>query len=97
MSIIRHPIWQYAYFVNDIDEACRKWNKMVGAGPFHVVRHHIAESFRYRGSPWRPTSATPSARPGRPTFSSSPSMTTRPPSTGRCTRKGSMASTMSAC
>ena len=21
MSIIRHPIWQYAYFVNDIDEA----------------------------------------------------------------------------
>lgn len=51
MSIIRHPIWQYAYFVNDIDEACRKWNKMVGAGPFHVVRHHIAESFRYRGEP----------------------------------------------
>ena len=35
MSIIRHPIWQYAYFVEDIDEACRKWNNMVGAGPFH--------------------------------------------------------------
>ena len=32
MSIIRHPIWQYAYFVNDIDEACHKWNRMVGAG-----------------------------------------------------------------
>ena len=31
MSIIRHPIWQYAYFVEDIDEACRKWNQMVGA------------------------------------------------------------------
>jgi hypothetical protein len=24
---------------------------MVGAGPFHVVRHHIAENFRYRGEP----------------------------------------------
>ena len=49
MSIIRHPIWQYAYFVEDIDEACRKWNKMVGAGPFHVVRSHVAENFRYLG------------------------------------------------
>ena len=49
MSIIRHPIWQYAYFVEDIDEACRKWNKMMGAGPFHVVRHHVAENFQYRG------------------------------------------------
>ena len=51
MSIIRHPIWQYGYFVNDIDEACHKWNKMTGAGPFHVVRHHIAENFLYRGEP----------------------------------------------
>ncbi len=32
MSIIRHPIWQYAYFVNDIDRARVQWNKMVGAG-----------------------------------------------------------------
>ena len=51
MSLIRHPIWQYAWFVPDIDEACHKWNRMVGAGPFHVVRHHIAEDFRYRGKP----------------------------------------------
>ena len=49
MSIIRHPIWQYAYFVEDIDEACHKWHKMMGAGPFTVVRHHIAEDFRYKG------------------------------------------------
>ncbi len=49
MSLIRHPIWQYAYFVEDIDEACRKWNQMVGAGPFHVVRSHVAEDFRYLG------------------------------------------------
>ena len=49
MSIIRHPIWQYAYFVEDIDEACKKWNKMVGAGPFHVVRSHNAENFQYLG------------------------------------------------
>ncbi len=49
MSIIRQPIWQYAYFVEDIDEACHKWHKMMGAGPFRVVRHHIAEDFRYKG------------------------------------------------
>lgn len=49
--LIRHPIWQYAFFVDDIDEACIKWNRMVGAGPFHVVRHHIAEGFLYRGEP----------------------------------------------
>ncbi len=47
MSIIRHPIWQYAYFVEDIDEACKKWNTMVGAGPFHVVRSHTAENFQH--------------------------------------------------
>ena len=40
---------QLALNVNDIDEACHKWNQMVGAGPFHVVRHHIAEDFRYLG------------------------------------------------
>lgn len=51
MGIIRHPIWQYAYFVNDIDESCRKWNALVGAGPFQVVRHHVARDFRYRGEP----------------------------------------------
>ncbi|MBL6691103.1 MAG: VOC family protein [Pseudomonadales bacterium] len=49
MSLIRHPIWQYAYFVDDIDEACHKWHQMTGAGPFQVVRHHIAENFRYKG------------------------------------------------
>jgi hypothetical protein len=49
--LIRHPIWQYAYFVDDIDEACHRWHKMVGAGPFRVVRHHIAEGFLYRGEP----------------------------------------------
>ena len=51
MGIIRHPIWQYAYFVEDIDESCRRWNELVGAGPFHVVRHHKAEDFRYLGEP----------------------------------------------
>jgi hypothetical protein len=50
-GLIRHPIRQYAWFVDDIDEACRKWNKMLGAGPFFVVRHHIAEGFTYRGEP----------------------------------------------
>ena len=40
-GLIRHPIRQYAWFVDDIDEACHKWNKMLGAGParslFRVV------------------------------------------------------------
>jgi catechol 2,3-dioxygenase-like lactoylglutathione lyase family enzyme len=48
-GLIRHPIRQYAWFVDDIDEACYKWNKMLGAGPFFVVRHHIGEGFLYRG------------------------------------------------
>ena len=30
MSIIRHPIWQYGYFVNDIDEA--EWRYKASGG-----------------------------------------------------------------
>ena len=50
MSLIKRPVFQYAYFVNDIDEAARRWIRLFGAGPFYVVRNHRSEGyFRYRG------------------------------------------------
>lgn len=48
-GLIRHPIWQYAYYVNDLDQSMHRWTRMFGAGPWHVARHHRAEHFRYRG------------------------------------------------
>lgn len=51
MALIKRPIFQYAYFVGDIDAAVRKWVDLFGAGPFFVVRHHRSEGyFRYRGT-----------------------------------------------
>ena len=51
MKIINRPVFQYAYFVSDIDEAAENWMRLFGAGPFYVVRNHRAEGyFRYRGS-----------------------------------------------
>ena len=34
MSSAPYPIFQHAYFVNDIEEAAIKWNRLHGAGPF---------------------------------------------------------------
>lgn len=46
-----HPIFQYAWVVNDLDAACHRWAKAFGAGPFFTARHHEAEGyFRYRGT-----------------------------------------------
>lgn len=47
----RIPIFQYAYFVNDIDDAVRQWTTNYDAGPFFVTRHHKADAFEYRGTP----------------------------------------------
>ena len=47
--LIRYPIVQHAWFVNDIDEACRKWNMTTGAGPFFVTRGHWGDRHLYRG------------------------------------------------
>ena len=54
MKIYNRPVFQYAYFVNDIDEACMNWVKVTGAGPFFRVWHHTVHNdkrgyFRYRG------------------------------------------------
>lgn len=49
MALIRRPIVQYAYVVNDIEEACQRWNMMFGAGPFFTVPHFRGLNHRYRG------------------------------------------------
>jgi hypothetical protein len=46
----RYPIFQYAYFVNDIDAAAKKWSDLYGAGPFTMVPHHVTDKFQYRGT-----------------------------------------------
>lgn len=45
-----YPIFQHAYFVNDIREACQKWSDLFGAGPFIVTEHHKTDQFMYRGT-----------------------------------------------
>jgi catechol 2,3-dioxygenase-like lactoylglutathione lyase family enzyme len=42
--------FQQAYVVNDLEEACRRWSKVFGAGPFAVRRHHETSAFSYRGT-----------------------------------------------
>jgi catechol 2,3-dioxygenase-like lactoylglutathione lyase family enzyme len=51
MSLVRFPIQQYGYVVNDIDEAARHWYEMFGAGPFFISRHHKSEDEFHRGVP----------------------------------------------
>jgi len=50
MSTAMLPIFQYAYFVNDIEEAVHKWHRLHGAGPFVLVPHHKTVKFQYRGT-----------------------------------------------
>ena len=45
------PIFQQAYFVEDVYVAIDRWHRLYGAGPFTVTPHHTAESFSYRGTP----------------------------------------------
>lgn len=44
-------IFQLGYLVEDIGEACERWGRSFGAGPFFVFPHHRTESFSYRGTP----------------------------------------------
>ena len=46
----RYSFFQQAYFVNDVEEACRKWHGLFHAGPFVVVPHHRTDRFDYRGT-----------------------------------------------
>lgn len=51
MSLIRHPIVQYAFVVKDLEDACQIWNRMFGAGPFITNRHFHGLNHQYRGAP----------------------------------------------
>jgi len=53
VSLIRYPIFQYAYVVNDIEEACRNWTALAGAGPFFLSPHHVSPDHFHRGEPSR--------------------------------------------
>ena len=48
--MVRHPILQYAYFVDDLATGAAHWARTVDAGPFFVAAHHRADSFSYRGT-----------------------------------------------
>lgn len=51
MPLIRFPVVQYAYVVNDLEAACLHWVNTVGAGPFFTTNlHHVKEHF-HRGKP----------------------------------------------
>ena len=50
MMLSRYPLFQYAYFVNDVEEAVHKWNRLFHAGPFVIVPHHKTDRFDYRGT-----------------------------------------------
>ena len=44
------PIFQYAYFVNDLEASAKSWQSLYGAGPFFLFEHHVTEKFMYRGT-----------------------------------------------
>jgi len=46
----RYEFFQEAYFVNDVEQACEKWNRLYRAGPFVVTHHHKTDTFMYRGT-----------------------------------------------
>lgn len=49
MAFTKYPLFQHAYFVNNIDEACENWRKVYGAGPWFAARHHKTDKFMFRG------------------------------------------------
>ncbi len=46
----QYRLFQHAYFVNDVEKACRDWNALLQAGPFIVTHHHKTDRFTYRGT-----------------------------------------------
>jgi catechol 2,3-dioxygenase-like lactoylglutathione lyase family enzyme len=50
MVFDKQRLFQVAYLVNDVDEACQKWSDLYGAGPFVVTYHHKTDTFMYRGT-----------------------------------------------
>ncbi|MEO8267471.1 MAG: VOC family protein [Ilumatobacteraceae bacterium] len=49
--MVRHPIFQYAYLVDDLATSAAHWARVVDAGPFFVAAHHRGDTFSYRGTP----------------------------------------------
>lgn len=50
MTLTHYPLFQHAYLVNDVEQACHDWNQLFNAGPFVVVPHHQTDRFTYRGT-----------------------------------------------
>lgn len=46
----RYPLFQEAYLVADVAEACEQWSALFGAGPFVITPHHRTDRFDYRGT-----------------------------------------------
>lgn len=46
----RH-VMQCAHVVSDIEDACMKWVKTTGIGPFFLIPHIELQEFTYRGRP----------------------------------------------
>ena len=44
------PIFQFAYVVDDLEDAAQHWARTMGVGPFFVAPHHRADRFVYRGT-----------------------------------------------
>lgn len=52
LPLLRHPIQQHAYVVDDLDTAMAHWTRTTGAGPFWVSRDHYGHRHTYRGEAW---------------------------------------------
>ena len=50
--LARYPVFQYAWVVNDLDDGCRRWNAVTGAGPFFVTRFHKGQNHVDHGQPF---------------------------------------------
>jgi hypothetical protein len=46
----RYPLFQHAYYVNDLEESIEKWHRVFDAGPFVVTHHHRCDTFTFRGT-----------------------------------------------
>jgi catechol 2,3-dioxygenase-like lactoylglutathione lyase family enzyme len=50
VTLSTYPLFQHAYFVDDLERSIDAWSRLFGAGPFVVVPHHKTERFTYRGT-----------------------------------------------
>jgi catechol 2,3-dioxygenase-like lactoylglutathione lyase family enzyme len=50
-TLSTYPLFQHAYYVNDLEASIHKWAKLFYAGPFVLVPHHKTDKFHYRDTP----------------------------------------------